>query len=246
VRERYCPLTREKKLAGKGPVTRGAQIAAPGLEVLNRSLPQDMPKIRNYVQAQAQMALNAAVSNAPEPAALSDQFIKDYNRNGVYLDGKFCRPESGVSPGAFTPLFRDPYDARMLSQLATQNLDGIFYNAMYTDSPEMRVLELNSQKRNPDFMAQTIMNTALLNPQNAMTARSIEVLDAQEGRYRISTYHAKVSDDDESAVERLLYEMSLDVCLGPPNGNPRPPPVVENVRVDYMLRGREASPGEGI
>ena len=242
IRERDLSLPRQREILGQGYVVRGAGVAVPELAGLNQRLGREMPAVQARIQTQADEDLRLGPVGQGGIRARTDQglsrtFSLDYARDGVFVNGRFYHPSpeqgTGSSEQDFIGLFPDARTAGLLSNLAGQNLQGFFIGAM----GEMM----------PEFLEQTLFSRAMLvgRPRHEQHAR-IDALDAGQGRYRLTGFHAVAADDSASGVERFLYEVAIDVNLGAPGADPLPEPRVESVRVDVLIRGREAVPGEEL
>jgi hypothetical protein len=260
--ERDLSLSRQREILGEGVyVARGAEIPRPELAALNQRLGQDlpeltglnqslsreMPAIREHIRASAETDLRRGPKGGRADSGLSGLFAGDYLRGGVFVDGRYYNPYDPQSPASrlgtgtseqdFINLFPDARTAGLLSNLAAQNLPGYFQKAM------LRAVSPETSER---VLQNTLLNPDLVGSGNVQDNIRIETLNADQGRYRLSGFYCASSSNSESAVERFMYEVSVDVNLGPPglDDTSRPEPSVEDVRVEFLLRGREAVPGE--
>ena len=245
VRERDLSLPRQREILGEGVyVARGAEMAVPALAGLNRSLARDMPAIREDIRAQAETDLRQGPgNNARADSGLSQQFVVDYQRGGVFVHGRHYNPRPAAQAGGtgtteqdFISLFPDARTAGLLSNLAAQNLPAMVFTALMRDHQLMIEHSVASQ---------SLASAGDADGRRQQNMR-IDTLDAEQGRYRVSALLSLASNDPASGVERYLQEVSVDVNLGAPglDESSRPPPSVEAVHVDVLLRGREVVPGE--
>jgi hypothetical protein len=247
IHERDLSLPRQREIMGEGVyAARGAGIARPELAALNRNLSREMPAIREHIRASAEIDLRQGPKGERTALGLSHAFAIDYPRGGVFVDGRYYNPYDPQSPASrrgtgtseqdFINLFPDARTAGLLSNLAGQNLPGLFYDAMGVGvAPEI------SEAVSQNF----IVSQEMQGGSRTQNVR-IETLDADQGRYRLTGFLGASSSNSESAVERFMYEVSVDVNLGAPglDDASRPEPSVEDVRLDMLFRGREAVPGE--
>jgi len=244
--ERDLSLPRQREILGEGNyVARGAAVAVPELAGLNRALRQEMPTLREFIRARAEQDLRLGPGNDNGTKAgrrlesgLSEQFRFDYERDGVFVDGRYYHPkDTGTTELDFIALFPDSHTAGLLSNLAAQNLPGLAQDAMVKAlQPETRNVLLRHTLGTPGLADR------LLQQQNTR----IETLDAYLGRYRLTGFFGTSANNPDSGVERFMYEVSVDVNLGAPvtGEGRRLEPRVEKVHLDLLIRGRETIPGE--
>ncbi|MCL2029659.1 MAG: hypothetical protein FWG97_04510 [Deltaproteobacteria bacterium] len=186
-------------------------------------------------------------------SGLDGTFVVDYGRDGVYVDGIYHHPnKTGASFTDFKNRFPDAYTAETLSKIANQKLAGsTFMQALLTG------LERRLGPDAADYFYQRVLNNFSLRDGENNDVR-IETLDSKSGLYRITASYCKSTKSnfsdgplfiDQTAsmgIERVMYEVAVDVKLGPPmvGEGPRIEPSVKNVRVDFLVRGRDAVPGE--
>ncbi|MCL2001638.1 MAG: hypothetical protein FWG74_09400, partial [Planctomycetes bacterium] len=120
------------------------------------------------------------------------------------------------------------------------------------------VLEQFGQDFHDTFLTFTQANFALGGTARNLQTLHIETVDKNRGLYRISSYQCKPSPGSDItiesrkwaqgaiAVERSMIGMSMLIGLGGPSAGqePRPEPTVRDVKLDVMVRGWEAVPGE--
>jgi hypothetical protein len=163
--------------------------------------------------------------------------MQDFVRGGVFVNGRYYTPHpktTGTKEEAFIKLFPDSHTAGLISNLAAQNLGGLFYDALAKAQPQTTRQEIIS-----------IFSSVGISKEKQQNIR-IDTLDEAQGRYRITLFYGVVSAEPESAVERYMFEVSVDVDLGAPTEGegPRLQPKIEDVHLDILFRGREAVPGE--
>jgi hypothetical protein len=236
IRERDLSIARQREILGDEFVTRGAGVALPGLKELNKTLPGDMTGIRGYIFSNAQEMLLNGPSRGRDSSGLSNLFIMDYMRSGVYVNGKHHNLENTGAQG-FINLFPEQYAAEKLSNLAHQALSALIMGGM-------TIPDLQKQAENPVFEANCIGNTDLMLLGTKINDLRIDSLDQDMGVYRLSAFICTPSSNPASSVERVMYEVSVDVNLGAPGANPRPATTVQNVQADFLVRGREVAPDE--
>jgi len=237
IRERDLSIARQREILGDEFVTRGAGVALPALKELNKTLPGDMPGIRDYILSDAQEMLLNGPDRSRDISGLSKQFMLDYMRSGVYVNGKHHDLKNTSAQGFLNLFPGDPYAAEKLSNLAHQGLPALIMNGMAKPA-------LQRQAGNQVFLANCIANPDLLRLGTKIGDLCINSLDPGLGVYRVSATIYTPSSNPASSVERVMYEISVDVNLGAPGANPRPAPIVQNVQADFLVRGREEVPGE--
>jgi len=253
-RERDLSLPRQRERLDEGQyAVRGVDVAAPELKSLNDVddedapelkgpnagvMSRDMPKIKEFIHG----LLTKDLLNGPDSSGmrtqsgLSYQFGLDFPRDGVFVNGRFHHPLfTETSEQGFIALFPDARTAGLLSNLATQALLGTFQDALVRT--KARTLDA--------ILPHTFLNMDMEHAQEQHHTR-IDALNADQGLYRVSSFFYRVSSRPESAVERYMYSVAAEVDLGAPvtGEGPQPLPRVTDVQVDFLIRGRQAVPGE--
>ncbi|MCL2029861.1 MAG: hypothetical protein FWG97_05555, partial [Deltaproteobacteria bacterium] len=249
IRERDLSLPLQRKLLGPAQVvTRGAGLARPGLEALNETLLAALPDAKRYLTSKFRqladlgvMSKRGASSGQDLKSGLGNRFVQDYNKDGLYVNGKYYHPgQTGAAD--IKKLFPDSYTAEKLANLA---------NGSVQDDIRLAISTALEAQGNDD-LAKTYLK---LTGGSALRNTHIETLDVKKGLYRVTSQLCHPRDNQGqlwggfTGVERCLCEVSLVVNLGapgvpPPDAPPRPKPNVENVEVNFLVRGWEAVPGE--
>jgi hypothetical protein len=249
IRERDLSLSRQREILGEDNyMTRGVGVALPQLASLNQGIKQDMPVFKEHIRMTAEQDLRLGPDNkggtqqGPRTqSGLSELFMLDFSRGGVYVSGRYYHPSltqgTGTTEQDFINLFPDPHTAGLLSNLAGQNLFGILMDSLQVAKP---------QNTGKELLQQTFFNVEVGRGGVKQQNTRIDVLNAEQGRYRVSTFLSTTSGAPESAIERFMYEVSVVVNLGAPvmGEGPRPEPKVEDAQLDLLVRGRETVPGE--
>ncbi|MCL2029300.1 MAG: hypothetical protein FWG97_02645 [Deltaproteobacteria bacterium] len=247
IRERDLSLPRQREILGEGNYTvRGAEGAMPGLAGLNAALRRDMPAMQDYLHGFAGRLLRQEHGSSGE-LGLSTQFHKDFHRDGVFVNGRYYSPKpvtnadptargTATSAQDFIDLFPDARTAVLLSRLATQSMRVNVQGDTISAAP----------KATQDMLEHLLLNPLLVFKEHSAIEQNtrIDTLNAAQGQYRVTGFFARATTNPNSGVERFMYEIAVDVNLGAPGADPPPEPTVENTRLDWLIRGREAAPGE--
>jgi hypothetical protein len=265
IRERDLSLSRQREILGEGNyVVRGADIAMPGLAGLNQGLRDAMPILQGDIRDDAGKKLfeGDLVAELAKPArlvgdrtgfhrpveelnrpmrienrilGLRSQFASVYRERGIFVDGRYHHPShTGTTLESFIALFPNSRVPEQLSNLATEDMRGLFLRHLGSAAPQ-KMYDLiwnNTFRRDLDGDHQVNMR--------------IETLNADQGQYRLTRLYCNDPNNPDSSLDRYMYEVSVDVNLGAPTVHPdkRPLPTVEDVRLDFLIRGQEAVPGE--
>jgi hypothetical protein len=256
VGERNLSLARQRQILGEGAfIARGAQVEQ--LNV-NATLSRDMPAIREYVRTDAETTMrerlpaDAPTSDPNDPKwVIHDECLADLPRTGISINDHFLQPTPGRTKAeneeAFVRQFPNRRTAAVLSTIANQTLPGFLCAAVInvTGQPHVVVPPRPGQRGNPTgegmVMAQAMLGDPVLLGKAATDAR----IDSLGGdRYRVSYRNTNIASDNDyesmNGAERSMAEVSVEVDV---SGNP---PTVSNARVDLLLRGHEAVPGEEL
>ncbi|MDR1110995.1 MAG: hypothetical protein LBP92_09960 [Deltaproteobacteria bacterium] len=235
VRERDLSLSGWRGSLGEGVFVARLDNSMPKLAGLNQGIQHDMPAMKEHIRATAETDLREVLDEKEfTESGLTIQFVKDYVRQGIFVDGRYHDPSpttshrgTGTSEDEFIALFPNPQAAKQLSKLATQALPGI----------AMQAMQLKCSKETSEGIVENCLaNPDLLKPANKITNLSIETLDANQGRYRLSAHYSVSSSNPKSPIEAFIFEVSVDVNLGDP---PLPLPTVDDAHLDMIISGRD-------
>ncbi|MCL2029293.1 MAG: hypothetical protein FWG97_02610 [Deltaproteobacteria bacterium] len=207
-------------------------------DLLNKLEASNIPLVEEHFRQGLENDLRRGPAGEPAPKGhVSKQFIKDYTRDGMVVNGIYYHPKTtGTSVADFIALFPDADTAGRLSNIANQAFPGIYFTAM-------------KKADNALVLVHGGMSIPMLGGTREQEM-SITTLDADQGRYRISYFQSIIANrNSDSDWERYTYEISAEVNLGPNvpgllQGRADSEVTVENVRVDFLFRGWENVPND--
>jgi hypothetical protein len=237
IQERDLSLGRQREIFGPGVFqVRGAGDAP---AAINDTLSRDGPTVTADIRSVIEAGIAPKLRQPPDHAGWvpTAQFLADYLRGGVYMDGRRLFGQLGGSGEDFVRLFPNRRAAALLSQIAHQEFLGIVPEAF---------LRLQPPAAATDGLG--LLGVSATHPQMAdmegnkhFQELCIDTL-REQGRYRISGLVVKQAGpynptgDPSLSAERMLYGLSVEVTLG---SQPDDQPTVDRVTADFLLRGHE-------
>jgi hypothetical protein len=251
INERNLSLAHQRQILGEGQfITRGAHTDINLNEILHR----DMHAICDYVCAEAEKEIQGHLpTDVTDPNderwVVRDQFLADIRRAGIIVNDHFLPPgkTNAENNKAFVDLL-DRRSAVVLSMVANQVLPLILTEALrYVPGRQNAPQGLGAAQATSEG---NVLDDAIWVDPALMgvgsDSKSVRIDSLGDNRFRVSYSVTKIASNNgevsPNGAERSLTEVSIDVVMG----NPPALPTVENARVDLLLRGYAAVPGETL
>ena len=232
-RELFGPGVFQARGAGDAPATINDAPGAPG------TLSRDWPAVTAHIRSVVEAGIAPKLRQPPDHAGWvpTDQFLTDYLRGGIYMDGCRLFGQLGGSGEDFVRLFPNRRAAALLSQIVHQQFLGIVPDAI-----------VNCATDGVGLLAVSIGHPQMGNMAGSEHFQElcIDTLNREQGRYRISGLVIKQAGSynpqggPSLSAERMLHELSVEVTLG---NQPDDQPTVDKITADFLLRGHEDEQG---